>query len=122
MWWNGESGYDRLRTKLGYFNLLLAIDNFLYVTRDFHISISALGFGYQESIQVLTWFKLSKTDAGVLRGNWFYNGGLVFTSCRNLFYYFERIELTRVKTPFDFGMELGLIYWHLFYPASVNVN
>ena len=46
MWYNANLGYERLATKIGYFNLLESIDNFLYVTRDFHIALSALGFGY----------------------------------------------------------------------------
>jgi hypothetical protein len=50
--------------------------------------------------------------------NLFYNLGAMVKSLRNLSLYFFDIEFTRVKTPFDFGEELGYLFWNLFYPAE----
>ena len=36
--------------------------------------------------------------------------------------YFIAIDYTRVKTPFDMGMQLGQIFWLTFYPAKFYLD
>ena len=36
--------------------------------------------------------------------------------------YFYKREFTRVKDAFDFGMELGTIFWFTFYPQKENIE
>ena len=50
--------------------------------------------------------------------NLFYNGGYLLKGVSNIIMYFIALEYTRIKTPFDMGMELGQIFWLLFYPAQ----
>ena len=48
----------------------------------------------------------------------FYSGGNIFKGIVNISLYFIAMEYTRVKSPFTMGMELGQIFWLIFYPID----
>ena len=54
--------------------------------------------------------------------NVFYNGGNIISGITNIWMYFIASDYTRVKTPFDLGMELGQIFWLTFYPALTYLD
>ena len=62
----------------------------------------------------------SKID--ILWFNLFYNGGTIFKSVINIVLYFMAWDYTRVKDAYSFGMEIGQIFWMLFFPVEDYLN
>lgn len=58
----------------------------------------------------------------ILRFNVVFNAGEILTSLRHLMLYFYTFRYTRVEDPYTWGMELGTIFWLLFYPTEVYLN
>ena len=54
--------------------------------------------------------------------NLFYNGGKIVKGITHVLMYFIAIDYTRVKSPFDMGMQLGQIFWLTFYPARLYLD
>ena len=50
--------------------------------------------------------------------NLLYNGGSIVKGITHVIMYFIATDYTRVKNPFDMGMQLGQIFWMTFYPAQ----
>ena len=61
-------------------------------------------------------------EIDILWFNLFYNGGTIVKSLVNLGLYFIAKEYTRVKDAFSFGMEIGQIFWMLFFPMEDYLN
>ena len=78
--------------------------------------------GLDETTGVLLNFKDAMTDWQTLKFNLFFYSGNIVSSVKNLVLYFYSINYTRVQTPFDVGLELGQIFWYIFYPGKKHIE
>ena len=58
------------------------------------------------------------SNTNILFFNMFFNSGTIITNVRNLVLYFYDRDYTRVKNVFQFGTEMGQIFWYVFYPLA----
>lgn len=54
--------------------------------------------------------------------NLFYNSGTIIKGITNIAMFSLAIDYTRVKTPFSMGMELGQVFWLIFYPSQTYLD
>ena len=107
-----------VRDWFNWFDLWLSIDYYLWVPYNLYTvqfsctaslsEIEELGGKYWQftSSSQTVWFNL------------FYNAGSIVKGFTNIAMYFMAKEYTRVNSPFALGMELGQIFWLIFFPAT----
>ena len=94
------------------------VDQGLHVPYNLYTLVDACGDSVTELNQLYDDYMLFFENGDAVSFNLFYNGGYLLKGVSNIIMYFIALEYTRVKTPFDMGMELGQIFWMLFYPAQ----
>ena len=62
------------------------------------------------------------SNTNILFFNMFFNSGTIITNVRNLVLYFYERDYTRVKNVFQFGTEMGQIFWYVFYPTRIYIQ
>jgi hypothetical protein len=67
-------------------------------------------------------YATSMLNTGILFFNLFFNSGTIITCVRNLVLYFYGRDYTRVKNAFQFGTEVGQIFWYIFYPSRIYIQ
>ena len=65
---------------------------------------------------MIEYYRQTFSDTGTLLFNFYFNAGTTISSVRNLLLYFFMPEFSRVKTPRDFGNEVGQMIWYNLYP------
>lgn len=119
IWHAGDEGKIMLeRYGFKYFNILASLDQFLMVSYSLHNITYDCYYGVKEVDTLRKAYQTSMSDFSVFKFNLFFGAGSVTTGVRNILLYFYEQQYTRVKDSFDFGTELGQIFWFLFYPQE----
>ena len=115
---NGQKAVDILvETWFSYMDLWRFVDAFLHVPYNLPIIILACHDSRYEVEQLLEDYVSLWNSSDAIMFNIFYNGGNIMKGFTNIWMYFIATDYTRVKTPFDLGMQMGQIFWLTFYPA-----
>lgn len=116
---SAKRGYTIMESRwFNWFDFWFAMDSFIWVTYELYTIQSACTDSWNEIKVLFSDYSALINDIDIFWFNLFYNGGSILKSVTNLILYFFAQEYTRVKTPFTFGMELGQIFWLLFYPVE----
>ena len=94
------------------------VDQGLHVPYNLYTLVDACSDSVDELNKLYSDYMSFFENSDAVSFNLFYNGGYLLKGVSNIIMYFIALEYTRIKTPFDMGMELGQIFWLLFYPAQ----
>ena len=123
-YFSGDLAYSTL-TSSGYFswfNMLNALDHFVKIPYSIHTMVYSCYHGAIEVIDLTKEYSAFASDGEIILFNLFYNIGYIYESVRNIVFYFNMMDYTRVKTASDFGFEMGLIARLLFYPTKAKLD
>ena len=101
-----------------WFDFWYAMDYFIWVTYELYLIQHACTNSWNEIKELFSDYQSPFNDIDILWFNLFYNGGSILKSITNLILYFFAKDYTRVKDAFTFGMEMGQIFWLLFFPVE----
>lgn len=119
LYYSSEDGTEILtRDWFDWFDFWLAIDKYLVIPYNLY----TLQFSCTESIfeikdLAMDYWSWTK-DGSKIAFNSIYNAGPIIKGITNIFIYFIAKDYTRVSDGFSFGMELGQLFWLIFYPAQ----
>ena len=101
-----------------YWNVLKAIDGYLMVPYSLYGLTYGCYWGVLEIVDVLTDYFIFHKDAKILAFNVGYNAGAIITGIKNIWMWNVAKEYTRVSDAFTMGLEIGQLWWSIFYPAE----
>jgi len=105
-----------------YWNVLKAIDNYLIVTYNLYTITYACYYGVLEIVELMLDYFIWRNDLKMLWFNWGYNLGAIATNIKNIWMWSVATEYTRIDGAFTMGLELGQIFWMLFYPTEIYLD
>ena len=105
-----------------YWNFLRAIDNYLIVTYNLHTVCFSCYYGVLELVDLFDDYIDFVHDIKILWFNWGYNMGGIITSIKNIWMWNVAKEYTRIEDAFTMGLEMGQIFWMMFYPTQKYLN
>ena len=101
-----------------YWNVLKAIDSYLVVPYSLHSLVYGCYWGVLEMADLLFDYIVFHKDPLILAFNFAYNLGFLATAIRNIWMWNVAKEYTRVRDAFTMGIEIGQLFWLIFYPAQ----
>lgn len=105
-----------MKNKTANFTLLNAMDDFFGGISQVDTITFSCYYGVYEVKALVDSYRQTFTNPSTLLFNLYFNAGTSIASVRNLLLYFIKPEFTRVKTPRDFGNEIGQMIWYNLYP------
>ena len=101
-----------------YWNVLKAIDAYLIIPYNLYTLTYGCYWGVLEILDLLTDYFIFHKDLKILAFNLGYNAGALITGIKNIWLWNVAKEYTRVRDAFTMGMEIGQLWWGIFYPAE----
>lgn len=98
------------------FTLLNAFDHFFNGLNQVNTIVYSCYYGTFEVKTLVDYYRQTFADTKTLVFNLYFNAGTTISSVRNLLLYFYMPEFSRVKSPKDFGNEVGQLLWYNLYP------
>ena len=111
-----------VETWFNYMDLWRFVDSFLHVPYNLPIVIISCNDSRFEIEKLYREYMSFFTTENAILFNIFYNGGNIIKGITNIWMYFIASDYTRIKTPFDLGMQLGQLWWLMFYPAQTYLD
>ena len=104
------------------FTLLNAFDDFFGGISQVNTIAFSCYYGVYEVKTLVDRYLETFTNPSTLLFNLYFNAGTSISSVRNLLLYFMKPEFSRVKTPRDFGNEIGQMLWYNLYPQKSYID
>jgi len=101
---------------------LRAIDNYLVVTYNLYTVTYSCYHGILELIELGKVYIMFSKDLKILWFNLGYNFGGLVTSIKNIWMWNVAKEYTRISDSFTMGMEMGQMFWMIFYPTEMYLD
>lgn len=101
-----------------WFDFWESIDYYLIVPHNLYLLQFACTESVYEVDDLLSKYGTFMTDASTIWFNLFYSSGNIIKGIVNVAMYFMAKEYTRVSGPYSMGMELGQIFWLVFFPVE----
>ena len=119
LWYSAGMGNELIsRDFFSYFDMLAAIDAYLYVPYNLYAIQFSCTASVDEISSLVNKYTVFTLDFDIIWFNLFYNAGTIMKGVTNIIMYWVAKDYTRVDSPFSLGMELGQIFWLIFYPAE----
>lgn len=117
--YSARRGYTIMESRwFNWFDFWYSLDYYFWVTYELYSIQHACTNSWNELKELFSDYQKIGEDIDIFWFNIVYNGGLVIKGLANLMFYFAAQEYTRVKDSYLFGMELGQLFWLLFYPVE----
>ena len=101
-----------------YWNFLRAIDNYLVIPYNLYTVTYSCYYGVLEILSLLEEYIVFHKDLKILWFNLGYNFGGLVTAIKNIWMWNVAKEYTRINDSFTMGMEIGQMFWMIFYPTE----
>ena len=119
IWQYALEGWDTMTDQwFSWFDFWESINKYLNVPYNLYTLSSSCSSSIDEISELVAHYRSLMSDVDKLAFNLFYSGGDVIKGITNVVMYFYAQEYTRVQDAFTMGMELGQIFWLLFFPVQ----
>ena len=105
-----------------YFNFFKAIDNYLVIPYSLYTITYSCYYGVYEIYDLLQEYIMFAYEVRILWFNLGYNFGGLVTAIKNIWMWSVATEYTRISDSFTMGMEMGQIFWMIFYPCEMYLD
>ena len=121
--YSAERGYRIMTARwFNWFDFWFAMDSFIFIPYELYSLQFSCTMSYYELIDLAEHYLAIFENLDLLFFNLFYSGGSILKGGVNIVMYFVAKDYTRVQNAFTFGMELGQIFWMIFYPVHVYLD
>jgi len=102
--------------------MLRAFDHYLIVSYNLYTVTYSCYYGVLEIADLLEDYFIFHKDLKILWFNLGYNFGTLITSIKNIWMWNVAKEYTRIEDSFTMGMEMGQMFWMIFYPTETYLD